>query len=43
MGNAGDDPSAHLLNVSNSGGFRYRGQVGALELVVLTSSQKDPD
>ena len=43
MGNAGDDPLPHLLNVSNSGGFRYRGQVEALELAVLTSSRKDPD
>ena len=43
MGNAGDDPLPHLVNVSNSGGFRYRGQVEALELVVLTSSRKDPD
>ena len=42
-GNAGDDPLPLLLNVSNSGGFRYRGQVDALELVVLTSSRKDPD
>ena len=40
---AGDDPLPHLLNVSNSGGFRYRGQIHALELVVLTSSGKDPD
>ena len=40
---AGDDPLPHLLNVSNSGGFRYRGKVDALELVVLTSSRKDPD
>ena len=43
MGNAGDDPLPLLLNVSNSGGFRYRGRVDALELVVLTSSRKDPD
>ena len=43
MGNAGDDPLPLLLSVSNSGGFRYRGQVDALELVVLTSSRKDPD
>ena len=42
-GNAGDDPLPLLLKVSNSGGFRYRGQVDALELVVLTSSGKDPD
>ena len=43
MGNAGDDPLPNLLNVSNSGGFRYRGQVSELELLVLTSSGKDPD
>ena len=43
LGNAGDDPLPRLLNVSNSGGFRYRGQVHKLELVVLTSSGKDPD
>lgn len=43
MGNAGDDPLPHLLSVSNSGGFRYRGSLDALELVVLTSSLKDPD
>ena len=42
-GNAGDDPLPLLLKVSNSGGFRYRGQVNALKLVVLTSSGKDPD
>jgi len=42
-GNAGDDPLHRLLRVSNSGGFRYRGQLNALELVVLTSSGKDPD
>ena len=40
---AGDDPLPRLLNVSNSGGFRYRGKVDALELVVLTSSGRDPD
>ena len=40
---AGDDPLPHLLNVSNSGGFRYRGNIHALELVVLTSSGRDPD
>ena len=43
MGNAGDDPLPQLLNVSNSGGFRYRGSLDALELVVLTSSLRDPD
>ena len=42
-GNAGDDPLPLLLNVSNSGGFRYRGRVDALDLVVLMSSGKDPD
>ena len=41
--NAGDDPLPRLLKVSNSGGFRYRGQVDALELVVLMSSGKDAD
>lgn len=40
---AGDDPLSDLLNVSNSGGFRYRGNFEALKLVVLTSSGKDPD
>ena len=43
LGHAGDDPLHLLLNVSNSGGFRYRGKVDALELLVLTSSGKDPD
>lgn len=42
-GNAGDDPFPHLLNVSNQGGFRYRGSLRNLELVVLTSSLNDPD
>lgn len=42
-GNAGDDPFPRLLNVSNMGGFRYRGNLDALELVVLTSTLSDPD
>lgn len=42
-GNAGDDPFPRLLGLSNQGGFRYRGTMGALELVVLTSSMDDPD
>ena len=42
-GNASDDPLPRLLHVSNSGGFRYRGRIDALELVVLTSSGRDPD
>jgi len=42
-GNAGDDPLGPLLNVSNQGGFRYRGTVETLELLVLTSSLNDPD
>lgn len=42
-GNAADDPLPHLIKVSNSGGFRYRGSLDALELVVLTSTLKDPD
>jgi len=42
-GNAADDPLRLLLKVSNQGGFRYRGNLEALELVVLTSSLNDPD
>ncbi len=42
-GNAGDDPFPRLLKVSNMGGFRYRGSLNKLELVVLTSSLNDPD
>ena len=43
MGNAGDDPLPPMLNVSVGGGFRYRGALDELELVVLTSSRRDPD
>jgi AspBHI-like restriction endonuclease len=42
-GNAADDPFPRLLNVSNQGGFRYRGKLAALQMVVLTSSLSDPD
>lgn len=42
-GNAGDDPFPRLLTVSNMGGFRYRGEISNLELVVLTSSMADTD
>lgn len=42
-GNAGDDPFPHLLKLSNMGGFRYRGTLAALEMVVLTSTLSDPD
>lgn len=42
-GNAGDDPLGPLMKVSNSGGFRYRGSVDALELVVLATGLTDPD
>jgi hypothetical protein len=42
-GNAGDDPFPRLLSVSNMGGFRYRSNLAALELVVLTSTLSDPD
>src|SRR5262249_41016949 len=42
-GNAGDDPFPSLLKVSNMGGFRYRGTLAALEMVVLTSTLSDPD
>ena len=42
-GNSSDDPLPLLLKVSNSGGFRYRGQIDSIELVALTTSKKDPD
>ncbi len=42
-GNAGDEPLPRLISVSNSGGFRYRGNLETLEMVALTSSLKDPD
>jgi hypothetical protein len=42
-GGSGDDPFNHLLKVSNMGGFRYRGSIHALEMVVLTSNFGDPD
>lgn len=40
-GNAGDDPLPRLLAVSNMGGFRYRGTVEQLDMLVLTSSLAD--
>ena len=43
VGNAGDDPLARLIGVSNQGGFRYLGSVTEPRLVVLTSSFADPD
>jgi hypothetical protein len=42
-GNSGDDPLNALLKVSLMGGFRYRGALDALELVVLTTTMNDPD
>ena len=42
-GNAGDDPLGPLLKVSNSGGFRYRGRIDRLEMVVLTTTLSEPD
>ena len=42
-GNTADDPLPSMLNVSTGGGFRYRGSLNELELVVLTSSLQDPD
>ncbi|HYD23779.1 MAG TPA: restriction endonuclease [Croceibacterium sp.] len=42
-GNAGDDPLGPLLQVSNSGGFRYRGSIDALTMVVLTTSLDSAD
>jgi len=42
-GNAGDDPLGPLLRVSNSGGFRYRGNMDRFSLIVLTTSMSDHD
>lgn len=42
-GNSGDDPLNALLKVSLMGGFRYRGALEALDLVVLTTTMNDPD
>jgi hypothetical protein len=42
-GNAGDDPFPRLLNASNMGGFRYRGTLATLEMVLLTSTLANPD
>jgi hypothetical protein len=42
-GNAGDDPLGPLMRVSNSGGFRYRGNLERLELVCLTTTLSDPN
>lgn len=43
-GNARDDPFPSLLQMSNQGGFRYRGVLKQkLEMVVLTSNLADPD
>lgn len=42
-GNASDDPLHWLVGVSNSGGFRYRGSLGKLSLLVLTSTFTEPD
>jgi hypothetical protein len=44
QGNAGDDPFPALLEMSNQGGFRYRGDLnGRLDLVLLTTNMADPD
>lgn len=42
-GNSADDPLNALLKVSLMGGFRYRGSLQSLELVVLTTTMSDPD
>jgi hypothetical protein len=42
-GNASDDPFPMLLSVSNMGGFRYRGNLAELELVVLITTLADPE
>lgn len=42
-GGAADDPLPQLVGVSTGGGFRYRGAKDRPELIVLTSSNSDPD
>ena len=42
-GNAGDDPLGPLLGVSNQGGFRHLGKRGKPNLLVITTSMKEPD
>ncbi len=42
-GNSGDDPLNALMKVSLMGGFRYRGSLDALEVVVLTTTLNDPE
>lgn len=42
-GHGGDDPLPRLLSVSGRGGFRYRGSLDNLKMIVLTSSFNDPD
>ncbi|MGX9425255.1 MULTISPECIES: hypothetical protein [Bradyrhizobium] len=40
---AADDPLPRLLDVSNQGGFRYRGSLDNPSLVALKTSLDDPD
>lgn len=42
-GNAGDDPLGPLLGVSNQGGFRLLGTKELPHLLVITSSNAEPD
>lgn len=42
-GNSSDDPLNVLMGVSNSGGFRYRGNRDNLDLLVLTTTFGEPD
>lgn len=42
-GNAGDEPLVRLLRVSNSGGFRYRGNMDRFSMLVLTTGMSEPD
>ena len=43
QGHAGDEPLVPLLRVSNNGGFRYRGTMDQLEMLVLTTGMSNPD
>lgn len=42
-GNAGDDPLAPLLGVSNQGGFRHIGRRELPKMIVLTTTMNEPD
>jgi hypothetical protein len=42
-GNAGDDPINRILRVGNSGGFRWRGSLQKVDVLVLYTTGSEPD